>query len=169
MALPDRYRIVEGHSRDRALLLKFMQDTYAELFPEQRSFVHLAQTVDRYLSPETPIWWVEAMPWSGSNRPLRIANLWLGNAIDPVTGESYAHILTLYVQPAHRRQGLATALLQQAQNWAKKRGNRQIGLQVYSHNQPAQILYRRLGFTMQSLCLIKLLPAGVANVHPLDS
>lgn len=170
MALPNRYQIVRGNVRDRALLLKFMQDTYSELFPRQPDFSHLAQTVDRYLSSRTPIWWVEKSSRPESSLPQRIANLWLGSAVDLATGETYAHILTLYVQPAYRRQGLATALLHEAQDWAQKRGVRQIGLQVYSHNQPALALYRHLGFSAQSLGLLKPIPtAAPSRVPPLDS
>ena len=52
------YTIYAGSSFDRALLVKFMQLTYQELFPGQ-DFSHLAQTVEQYFSPETPLWWVE--------------------------------------------------------------------------------------------------------------
>ena len=52
------YTIHAGSSLDRALLVKFMQLTYQELFPEQ-DFSHLAHTVEQFFSKETPLWWVE--------------------------------------------------------------------------------------------------------------
>ena len=52
------YCIHTGSRLDRALLVKFMQLTYQELFPGQ-NFSHLAQTVEQYFSPETPLWWVD--------------------------------------------------------------------------------------------------------------
>lgn len=43
--LPEGYRLRQGYSKDRALLVKFMNETYQELFPEQQNFSHLAETV----------------------------------------------------------------------------------------------------------------------------
>lgn len=79
----------------------------------------------------------------------------MGTAVDQVTGERYAHIFLVYVAVAHRHQGIATALLDEAQNWAIQRNNHQIGLHVFLHNQPALNLYRRFGFEPQSLSMIK--------------
>jgi ribosomal protein S18 acetylase RimI-like enzyme len=84
-----------------------------------------------------------------------VAGLWLGNAVDQVTGERYAHIFMLYVQPAHRRRGLASALLQTAQQWARERGDQQIGLQVFPHNQAALNLYQKNGFQVHALMMLK--------------
>jgi GNAT superfamily N-acetyltransferase len=145
--LPADYSWRAGSGLDRALLLKFMQRTYQELYPGQ-SFSHLAQTVEQYLSKDTPLWWVEC-----SREP--IACLWLGNAIDQVTGDRHAHTLLLYVQLKHRRQGIGTALVSQAEQWARERGDRQIGLQVFHHNQPALRLYEALGYAPQSLWMTK--------------
>lgn len=124
-----------------------MQRTYQELYPEQ-SFSHLAQTVEQYLSKDTPLWWV-------TQKQEPIACLWLGSAIDQVTGSRHAHILLLYVYPQHRRQGIGAALVSQAEQWARERGDRQIGLQVFQHNQPALRLYETLGYAPQSLWMTK--------------
>jgi ribosomal protein S18 acetylase RimI-like enzyme len=124
-----------------------MQRTYQELYPQQ-NFAHLAQTVEQYLSKDTPIWWV-----CRDQSP--IACLWLGSAIDQVTGDRHAHILLLYVQPAHRRQGIGSALVSQAEDWARQRGDRQMGLQVFQQNQPALRLYETLGYAPQSLWMTK--------------
>jgi GNAT superfamily N-acetyltransferase len=149
--LPD-YRLWQGSSLDRALLVQFMQRTYRELYPGQ-SFAHLAQTVDQYLSPDTPLWWVKRDVSTGSDRA--IACLWLGNAIDQVRGDRHAHVFLLYVIPEHRRQGVGSALMQYAEAWAKQRGDHQIGLQVFQANQPALNLYTKLGYETQSLWMIK--------------
>jgi ribosomal protein S18 acetylase RimI-like enzyme len=141
------YSLRLGSGLDRALLLKFMQRTYRELYPQQ-TFTHLAQTVEQYLSKETPIWWVE-----GAREV--VACLWLGNATDQIQGDRHAYIFLLYVAPTHRRQGIGSALMAKAEDWAKKRGDRQIGLQVFQHNQPALHLYERLGYKVQSLWLTK--------------
>jgi len=159
---------------DRALLLKFMQRTYKELFPEQ-DFSHLARTVEQYYSKETPLWWVDSRD-QGSEDALRadlrfrrqgletsgdyfsttpVACLWAGNAIDQVRGDRYTHIFLLYVVPEHRRRGIGTALMQYAETWAKKRGDRQIGLQVFQCNQPALNLYNHLGYQSASIWMVK--------------
>ena len=158
--LPPGYRLRSGSGLERSLLLKFMQRTYAEQEP-RGNFDHLALTVDQYLSPETPLWWVESeLPVPGglspaSRRPSSIACLWLGTAIDQSQGDRHAHIFLLYVAPEHRRKGIGSALMRHAETWARKRGDRQIGLQVFESNQPALALYRGLGFRSQSLWLVK--------------
>lgn len=157
--LPPGYQFHAGSTLDRAMLVKFMQRTYEELYPEQ-DFSHLAATVDRYFSPETPLWWIE---WWDGDAPSpqekhdKVACLWLGNAVDQVQGDRYAHIFLLYVAPEHRRQGIGKALMDRAENWARARGDRQIGLQVFATNQPAVNLYHQLGYTTQSLVMFKLL------------
>ncbi|MBE9169887.1 GNAT family N-acetyltransferase [Pleurocapsales cyanobacterium LEGE 06147] len=142
-----------GSGRDRALLVRFMHLTYQELFPQQQNFSHLAKTVERYLSTATPLWWVETE--SSSQKITTVATLWLGTVIDQVRGERYAHIFLIFVRPEHRRQGIGRGLMQIAEDWAKARGDRQIGLQVFISNQPALNLYQRLGYDSQSLSMIK--------------
>ena len=199
------YFIRAGSSLDRALLVKFMQLSYQELFPAQ-DFSHLARTVEQYFSKETPLWWVEVAgmgqgdkgdnenkvdkgdkedkvdkgefsnitslsppsPLScslaasschpitaSSPSPLKIGCLWVGNAIDQVQGDRYAHIFLLYVKPNYRRQGVGKALMHYVESWACSRGDRQIGLQVFQSNTPALNLYHQLGYNAQSLWMVK--------------
>lgn len=145
--LPSGYQLRNGSRLDRSQLVKFMQQTYRELFPDE-DFSHLAETVDRYLSKDTPLWWVV-------QDTAVVGCLWLGNALDLVNGSRYAHIFLLYVIPQHRRLGIGTALMKYAETWAKTRGDRQIGLQVFQNNQNALRLYHHLGFQTQSLLMIK--------------
>ncbi|MBG1266296.1 GNAT family N-acetyltransferase [Nostoc sp. WHI] len=159
------YIIRRGSTLDRSLLLKFMQQTYQDLFPNE-DFSHLEQTVKQYFSSDTPLWWVEEEREQGSNKeslfctPLpTIACLWVGNAIDQVHGNRHAHIFILYVAPEHRRRGIGTALMRYVENWATQRGDRQIGLQVFQSNKPALNLYDQLGYQTQSLWMVKFLNA----------
>ncbi|MBF2016161.1 MAG: GNAT family N-acetyltransferase [Rivularia sp. T60_A2020_040] len=156
--LPD-YTVRSGSTQDFALLVKFMQRTYQDMFPRQ-DFSHLSQTVEQYLSQNTPLWWVEYSP--EKNQPVTdifpsrpIACLWMGNAIDQITGLRHAHIFLLYVIPEHRRKGIGTALMHYAENWAKNRGDTQIALQVFQSNTPALNLYNQLGYQNQSLWMVK--------------
>lgn len=164
------YNIRLGSSLDRALLVKFMQRSYQDIFP-QADFSHLAQTVEQYFSSKTPLWWVEeageqgnrgaggeqkmVSPSSSSSPLSPVACLWVGNAIDQVTGTRHAHIFLLYVLPEYRRRGIGTALMKYVENWAIQRGDRQLGLQVFQSNQPALNLYHQLGYQTQSLWMVK--------------
>ncbi|MEH2404943.1 GNAT family N-acetyltransferase [Nostoc sp.] len=167
------YIIRRGSALDRALLLKFMQRTYQDLFPNE-DFSHLEQTIKQYFSSDTPLWWVEeegeqrsrGAEEQGGNREFfssaphpPIACLWVGNAIDQVQGNRHAHIFILYVIPEYRRQGIGRALMRYVENWAIQRGDRQIGLQVFQSNKPALNLYNQLGYQTQSLWMVKFLSA----------
>lgn len=162
------YWLKKGSTIDRAKLVQFMQRTYEELYPQQE-FSHLAQTIEQYFSNQTPVWWVEGqekgeeIPYKtpinflsyGTQGGKKIACLWLGNAVDQVSGKRHTHIFLLYVNPVHRRQGIGTALMNYAENWAKQKGDSQIGLQVFVQNQPALNLYHKLGYQSRSLWMIK--------------
>jgi ribosomal protein S18 acetylase RimI-like enzyme len=163
--LPVGYHLRLGSGLERSLLVKFMQRTYSEMHPGE-NYAHLAQTVEQYFSPETPLWWVEsataqsdaillAAPAKKISQP--VGCLWLGNAVDQVNGDRHAHIFLLYVAPEHRRRGIGTALMHHAETWAKQRGDRKIGLQVFQSNQAALSLYENLGFQSQSLWMVKTL------------
>lgn len=167
--LPSGYSLHPGSSLDQALLVQFMQRTYQEVGVSQAA--HLAQTVHQYLSADTPLWWVlpegemsdlvnykpnnsmRASTMSSALSP--VACLWIGNAIDQVQGDRHAHIFLLYVMPEHRRRGIGAALMQYAEDWAKGRGDRQIGLQVFTSNQPALSLYQKFGYQPQSIWMTK--------------
>jgi ribosomal protein S18 acetylase RimI-like enzyme len=158
---PPGYHLRSGNPRDRARLITVMKQTYGELYPNHR-FEHLTATVDDYLSANTPLWWIETEdPSIGAAD--RVGCLWMGTGVDQVLGLRHAHIFLLYIAPEHRRQGLGSLLVQTAETWATGRGDRQISLQVFSHNQPALTLYNKLGYHAQSMALIK--PLG----HPVPS
>ncbi len=147
--LPLGYTLRRGDWGDRSLLHKFLQSTYKELFPELQNFSPLRETVEGIFSNATPLWWID--PPAGE----AIACLWLGTALDQSLGQRYSQIFLLYVVPEHRRLGVGKALLHQAETWAKERGDRQIGLQVFVDNPKAINLYQNLGYKTQSLLMIK--------------
>jgi ribosomal protein S18 acetylase RimI-like enzyme len=153
MLLLPGYELQKGSGIERSLLVKFMDLTYQELFPQQQDFSHLAATVEGYFSQQTPLWWVQS---SGEQlAAVKVGCLWLGNAVDQVRGDRHAHVFLLYILPEHRRRGLGSALMRHAEEWAKARGDRQIGLQVFQSNQPALNLYQHLGYETQSLWMSK--------------
>jgi ribosomal protein S18 acetylase RimI-like enzyme len=58
----------------------------------------------------------------------------------------WAEITELYVQEAYRRRGVGRKLMELAEQHARKRGACQTTLLVNRHNEPAQALYRHLGY-----------------------
>lgn len=157
VALPAGYEWQRGQPRDRAQLLRYLQAGYSEgtasLPPS-----HLARTLDRFLSEETPIWWIVTV----RDRQI-VAGLWLGQSQDQRTGDRQTYIFLVYVEPEHRRRGLATALLAQAEDWAESQGDRSLSLQVYADNPGAIALYQRAGFCVESLSLSKPLIRNAAS------
>lgn len=150
--LPDSYWWRQGTEGDRALLLTFARITYRELFPQDPKLDGLSATVRSYFGAATPLWWVHC-PVSERSDPVGL--LWLGAATDPASGERYWQVLLLYVCPNYRRQGIGTALVRQAEAVARARGDRRVGLQVLSDNQPALGLYKKLGYRPQALQLMR--------------
>ena len=162
------YKIRRGSTLDKALLVKFMQRTYQEAYPQQ-DFSHLARTVEQYFSKDTPVWWVDFLGeelrrdqeiTSPSSPSSPIACLWVGNAIDQVQGTRHAHIFLLYVVPEHRQRGIGTSLMRYVEDWARARGDHQIGLQVFQSNTAALNLYNQLGYQTQSLWMVKSLDSS---------
>jgi ribosomal protein S18 acetylase RimI-like enzyme len=134
------------------MVVKFMQRNYVELDADQPRH-HIAATVDRYLSRDTPLWWAEVT--DGEISHSAVGCIWLGQATDQRQGILHPYILLLYVDPRHRRRGIGTALMHVAHHWAKSEGNRQISLQVFSDNPAAQALYRKLGYRSEAILMKK--------------
>jgi ribosomal protein S18 acetylase RimI-like enzyme len=69
------------------------------------------------------------------------------------------HISIVYVIPESRRQGIATALVQEALEWAWDQGCREADLNVLFTNEKARQLYKKLGFNVFQYQLRNRLPA----------
>ncbi len=59
--------------------------------------------------------------------------------------------LGLMVEAGYRRQGIGTALLDQAVEWAREVGVEKIELHVFPHNEAAIRLYERFGFEREGI------------------
>ena len=57
-----------------------------------------------------------------------------------------AHVNELYVRPEHRREGVADALLAEAEAWAEERDCVYVTLHVHRKNGAAEALYRERGY-----------------------
>jgi len=71
----------------------------------------------------------------------------VGFIIIQAKGKTTAQIVTIDVEPAHRRQGIADRLLAAALEILARNEIRRVYLQVAVDNQPGQTLYRKWGFT----------------------
>ena len=168
------YELQRGGTVDRPQLLRFVHQTYAELYPDMpRS--HLEPMVGQYLTTDTPLWWVvpsailptettsprppapSGLPQGGGTRRWRspIAGLWVGTSRHQGSGAQQGYIFLLYVHPEHRRRGIGTALMRQAETWAQSAGYGQIALQVFTANRPAYHLYEMLGYQPESMLMVK--------------
>jgi N-acetylglutamate synthase len=65
-----------------------------------------------------------------------------------VADDGWIGLTALEVDPAHRRQGLAVAIVQALAVWGRGQSADRIWLQVATQNESAITLYRRLGFTV---------------------
>lgn len=61
------------------------------------------------------------------------------------------HIMNLAVDPAHRRRGLGSGLLQAGLDHLRRLGAQRVELEVRTHNRAAICLYRKFGFTVERL------------------
>jgi GNAT superfamily N-acetyltransferase len=70
-----------------------------------------------------------------------IVSAWLPNAADPQ--DRRATILNVYTEPAHRRQGLARALMEVMVGWCRAQGFRAVTLDA---SDDGRALYESMGF-----------------------
>jgi GNAT superfamily N-acetyltransferase len=77
------------------------------------------------------------------------AGTWIGMA-GGMRGASgpgeIAHLISMWVDPAHRGRGLGRRLVERVADWARDRGARRLELWVTAHNAAAIGLYARCGF-----------------------
>jgi GNAT superfamily N-acetyltransferase len=57
-----------------------------------------------------------------------------------------AHLLSLWVAPEARRQGIGLALVDAVIEWARSEGRRRLFIDVFAQNEPAIAVYRRARF-----------------------
>jgi len=69
----------------------------------------------------------------------------VGYAVGALKGESF-HLLNFAVDPARRREGIGSQMMDFLINVARAHGCNKIYLEVREHNLPAQLFYRKLGF-----------------------
>lgn len=124
---------------------------------EERSFVRTVDElpsieafeadVDRYQRSENSCWWVAVQPQSHLVGALKLT----GGAL--VRTRHAAHF-TVMVDRAFRRQGIGSALLDEALAWARSHPMlKRVGLSVFADNDAAIALYRSRGFVEEGRML----------------
>ncbi|HEY7356570.1 MAG TPA: GNAT family N-acetyltransferase [Ktedonobacterales bacterium] len=83
--------------------------------------------------------------------------LWLEREAESflTTLAGYAYISDLVVLPAYRRQGIGSALLQQAEAFALEQGATALRIGVLAKNVAAHAAYRKAGFREYEISLLK--------------
>lgn len=74
---------------------------------------------------------------------------------DSVTLEPCGYVTVLAITEAAEGRGIAQALMERVEDWARAKGFRLLGLDVFANNQRARAFYRRLGYAEDSLRLTK--------------
>ena len=75
----------------------------------------------------------------------------LSIARDPHPASEHVADIGLMVALWHRRSGVGTALMQAAEEWARRAGISKVELHVFPHNEPAIAFYRGLGYIEEGL------------------
>jgi ribosomal protein S18 acetylase RimI-like enzyme len=70
---------------------------------------------------------------------------------DYFTQAVHAHVEILAVEPAAERRGVARALMDAIEQWAKRRGYRWVTLNVFDRNARAKALYDGLGYEVETI------------------
>ena len=76
----------------------------------------------------------------------------LGSALFP---EPWAELTELYVHPEHRRRGVGSALLEQAEKWAQARGANQMQVRTGEKNEAGKEIYRKHGYSIRPHLLLE--------------
>lgn len=87
-------------------------------------------------------------PRTISYRMVTPAEEMVGFAFVMVNENNAAHLTTIGVAPEHRRRGIAVRLLEHLESSLRAREIGTLMLEVRVSNEAAQMLYRRLGFTI---------------------
>ena len=57
--------------------------------------------------------------------------------------------LVIGVLKEHAGRGIGSALMAEAERWARERGTRRLELTVHTHNRTARVLYEKMGFAVE--------------------
>jgi len=88
----------------------------------------------------------------------RLGYIHIEKSQDFFTKEEQAFILSLAVTKESEGLGVGRLLMQKAEEWAQERGIRLLSLNVFALNEKALRLYRKMGYDIDSMRMVKILP-----------
>lgn len=135
---PKAENIVQAQERD----LDELMEMCLALWPEEDREELRTEYVDMLQSPKHQV-----LMGRDENRFTGFVHVAVRS--DPVEGaDSYpvGFVEGIYVKPPYRRQGLAAALLREAERWVESLGLRQIGSDIYADNLTSYDFHTRCGF-----------------------
>ncbi len=146
--LPQPYKIRPAARGDAAVIAHHRVEMFrdmgqlrgdaeeAALTTASRALLDAALPSGKYLG-----WVIESAGAVVAGGGLVLQRPWPGPEM-PAGGEE-AYVLNVYVEPAHRRLGLARALMEAMLSWCRERGVARVGLHASDEGRP---LYEALGF-----------------------
>lgn len=87
----------------------------------------------------------------------RIGYVNVREGTDDVLGEACGYIALLAVKQEHEGRGIAKALVERAEQWAREMGFSRVALDVFASNDHALKFYERAGFQPETIRVIKAL------------
>jgi ribosomal protein S18 acetylase RimI-like enzyme len=133
------------------------QTTWENLPPDRRETsreelrIRLHETHTALLHGPDNVVFLACDPATGEKMGL----LWFGARLNSVTGEREAWVFNLTVIPTYRGRGVAQALMEHAEEYARAQGFEVIGLKVATHNEAARGLYHKLNYEESSILMRK--------------
>ena len=83
--------------------------------------------------------------------------VFLEPAVDYFSGEPHGHLGMIAVTAGAEGQGIGTALMRAAEDWARRRGYAKLTLNVFEGNTRARTMYERFGYNVETIRYIKTL------------
>ena len=138
---------VETHAEAISILLSYcFEETYSDRVSEE-ILLEKMQSLRLHLTQE------KAFPIGAFCNDHLVGFLW-GYPISSPHGDRF-HVAYISVAKENRRKGIASKLMQKAQEVAAKKNISQIELRVGVSNEKALQFYRKIGFRAESTMMIK--------------
>lgn len=140
------------------------RDARPESFDSSPDFVHFNASWRERIAGHGRRGWVAEVRASDGGR--RIVGILTVHLLDRRRGSvalRVGYVNAVGVYGAHRRRGIATALMREAESWAKAGGASELRLDVWSFNAGAVAFYEALGYRTLSLAMGKSLGGGIED------
>ena len=134
------------------------RDARPESFDDSPDFAHFnASWRERVAGHGRRGWVAEVRAPDGERRIVGILTVHLLDRHHGSAALRMAYVNAVGVYGAHRRRGIATALMREAETWAQANGASDLRLDVWSFNAGAVAFYEALGYRTRSVAMGKAL------------